>query len=135
MNRLSSNATLFWKIFVPVFYMSFVGLFILAVTVLNDELTTFSSIWIKLLMVIIYLIFITLMYFTIMDLKRVEATELDMYVSNYFKTYKYPKSAIENVSSKNFGIFNIITLTMKEKTSMGKKIRFIADKKVIAELL
>lgn len=135
MNRLSSNATLFWKFFIPVFYTSFFGLFLLATLVFENDISAFESNVVKVTMVTVYFLFIFLMYKTLFNLKRVEEMGDHLYVSDYFNSYKYLKSEIGQVKSRNLGLFNVITITMKAKTSLGKKIRYIGSEKTIANLL
>lgn len=135
MNRLSSNTTLMWKFFIPTFYISFVGLFLMAVLFLeSDEIALFYTWWSKVLALAVYLFFIFLMWRTVFRLKRVEEEGDYIYVSDYFKTYKYQKADIETVKSSNYGLMNLITITMKSNTSLGKKIRFIGKESVIGEL-
>lgn len=78
-------------------------------------------------MTIIYIAFITLMWFTIMNLKRVEEDQDYIYVTNYYNTYRYLKTDIESIATKDYSIFKVTTLTMKDVTKMGKKIRFLGD--------
>ncbi len=78
-------------------------------------------------MLFMYISFITLMWFTIMNLKRVEADQDYIYVTNYYNTFRYLKSDIDQISTKSYSFFRVTTLTMKEATKMGKKIRFLGD--------
>lgn len=124
-----------WKFFIPTFYISFVGLFLMAVLFWeSDEIALFYSWWSKLLAIAVYLFFIFMMWITVFRLRRVEEEGPYIYVSNYFKTFKYLKTDIEAVKSSNYGLLNLITITMKSKTSMGKKIRFIGKESVVGEL-
>ncbi|MBL0081660.1 MAG: hypothetical protein IPP37_04190 [Saprospiraceae bacterium] len=67
------------------------------------------------------------MYFTIMNLKRVEADDQYYYVTNYFKTYRYLKTDVEKISSSDYGIWIWNTLHMKQATKFGRNIRFIGN--------
>jgi hypothetical protein len=67
------------------------------------------------------------MYFTVIKLKRVEADTDHIYVSDYFKTYRYLKTDTESIDTRNYYIFKVTTLTMKDKTKMGRKIKYIGD--------
>jgi hypothetical protein len=128
MFRLSSNTTIFWKLFFPTFYISFFGLLLL-VSYRADpaDIPLLSNIYVKSTMTIIYIAFITLMWFTIMNLKRVEEDQDYIYVTNYYNTYRYLKTDIQSIATKDYSIFKVTTLTMKDITKMGKKIRFIGD--------
>ena len=136
MNRLSSNATLMWKFFIPTFYISFVGIFLMAVLLFeSDEIALFYSPLSKIIALLVYLFFVGLMWFTVFQLKRVEEEGDFIFVSDYFKTFKYAKADIEAVKSSNYVLMNVITIIMKSKTKMGKKIRFIGNETVIGDLI
>ena len=128
MYRLSSNYTLLWKIFIPVFYVTFFGLLVL-VCHFSDEgdLPFLTSPIARLVITSCYLIFVILMYFTIMNLKRVEADDQYYYVTNYFNTYRYLKTDVEKISSSDYGIWIWNTLHMKQVTKFGRNIRFIGN--------
>jgi hypothetical protein len=92
-----------------------------------NDIPLLSNVFVKTAMVASYVIFILLMWFTIMNLKRVEADLGYIYVTNYYNSFRYLKTDISDIGTKDFFIFKITTLTMKEVTKMGKKIRFIGD--------
>ncbi len=70
------------------------------------------------------------MWFTIVDLKRVEADDNFYYVTNYFKTYRYHKEDVKEIKSLDFGIFKWNTMVMKEATKFGRRISFIGNPQV-----
>ena len=126
MNGLSSNLTLMLKLFIPIFWIVFFGAFVLAsfITnpieapqIANDEFRLQSS-----LFVLGGLIFFALTFFR---LKRVDADEENIYISNYFKTFKYSADSIESIVIYNHLILKAAHLKFKEKSSFGKKIIFI----------
>ncbi|MBK8700961.1 MAG: hypothetical protein IPN29_16060 [Saprospiraceae bacterium] len=124
--------TLFWKLFFPIFYATFFGLFIVAAfTVEPDDLPLLTNSVSKIVLVTCYTLFMGIMWFTIIDLKRVEADDEFIYVTNYFKAFRYKKSDIASVSSMDLGIFTWNTYTMKDKTTLGKRIRFIGNAAVL----
>jgi hypothetical protein len=128
MYRLSSNTTIFWKLFVPVFYITFFGILnMVAFSVDQYDLPFLANPITKLILLSSYILFIILMSFTIIKLKRVEADDNFIYVTDYFKTYRYAKEDIQDITTSDFIIFKSTSLTMKEKTKMGKKIRYIGD--------
>ena len=69
-----------------------------------------------------------MMYFTIMKLKRVDFGEDGIYISNYFKTYRYQYADIASIEESNMTIFYLGTIELKAKGKFGKKIRFIISK-------
>jgi hypothetical protein len=129
MHRLSANTTLVWKLFVPIFFGTFVGLLcIIAYAADTDDMLLLGNPLVRFGLIIAYVATMITFWYTIADLKRVEADDQYIYVSNYLKSYRYKKEDIVEEYTKNFLLFKVNTYVMKEKTTMGKKIRFIGDK-------
>jgi hypothetical protein len=78
-----------------------------------------------------YLLFFALLYFTVMQLKRVEMGQDCYYVSNYLKTYRLVYEDIESVSTIPLFRLQIMTFKLKAKGSFGKKITFLASKQLL----
>jgi len=129
MQRLSSNLTLFFKIFLPVSWVSFFGVFGIVIFLIDptDEpfltSTMFRSIYFA-----SYLLFLTFIYFTIFQLKRVETSDGYIYTTNYFKTVRFPIENIKKISVMNLGITRIARMHLHNKGLFGSKIPFIAKK-------
>ena len=64
-----------------------------------------------------------------MQLLRVDMGPDKFYVSNYMKTYAYAYSDIKAIKETNYGIVRLITIHLKNKGSLGKKITFIPSYK------
>ncbi|HRG42193.1 MAG TPA: hypothetical protein PLC27_12360, partial [Saprospiraceae bacterium] len=77
-----------------------------------------------------YLIFFALIYFTIIQLKRVELGPDFYYVSNYLKTYKLIYDDIESVHIIPLGRLMLVTFKLKASGSFGNKIVFLASKQL-----
>ncbi|MFM2395268.1 MAG: hypothetical protein RLZZ546_3251 [Bacteroidota bacterium] len=117
-----------WKIFVPIFYTTFFGLLTLTSFILDPEdIPLLASKTSRVILLTCYTLTAILMYFTIFNLKRVEIDEENIYVSNYLNTYRYKREDIENITTKNYFLFKLSTIAMKNKTKMGKNIRFIGS--------
>ncbi|HFA51855.1 MAG TPA: hypothetical protein ENJ95_22795, partial [Bacteroidetes bacterium] len=102
MQRISSNATLFLKVFFPLFWLVFFGIFTLAVILSNvEQFTAFNFAYVKLAIGAIFIIFAIIFYFTLIQLKRVELDGGYIYASNYFKTYRYPYHNIEKITERD----------------------------------
>jgi hypothetical protein len=128
MYRLSSNSTLFWKLFFPIFYSTLFGLLtIVAFRADPGDLPFLANPITRIVILTTYIIFVILLFLTIGKLKRVEADDQYIYVSNYIKTYRYLKQDITEVKTFDFLLFKITSLVMREKTKMGGKIRFLGD--------
>lgn len=128
MYRLSSNSTLFWKLFFPIFFITIFGILnLVAFNADPGDLPFLANPITQIILLIFFILFIALIYFTIGRLKRVEADDQYLYVCNYINTYRYLKSDILEIKISDFILFKITTLVMKEKTKMGRKIRFLGD--------
>lgn len=99
-----------------------------------ETVKSFSINKYKYAILFIFILFTILLYFTLIDLKRVEEEGDYFFVTNYYHTYKYSKQDIASIKSANYGIMNVITITMKSKTKFGHKIRYIGKSETVQEL-
>ena len=127
MLRLSSNLTLVFKIFLPTVWTAFFGLFAVVIFFTNnsDKPLLASSVF-RIGYITFFILFLLLMYFTIMRLKRVETDGIHVIVTNYFKTLRYPIGDVEKITTISIGIATIGFLYLKARGSFGKKISFLA---------
>ncbi len=129
MHRISTNATLFLKLFLPIFWFVFFGAFVLTVwfvkTVSWGILHDPSA---KVALTLLYIIFIVFTYLTLWRLKRVEVDDLFLYVYSYFKSVRYPYPMIEDIRQYSFGPFQLACVRLKMDGSFGKKIWFFESK-------
>ncbi len=58
-----------------------------------------------------------------------------LFVTNFFKHYRYSWNSIEKISEAPFPFVRVVTVTFKEKASFGKKIHFIPSKKRFQDFL
>lgn len=129
MYRVSTNLTLFYKIFIPTFWIVFFGAFTVAVFFYPAE--NFGSIPGTPLRIGSFLFFLSglgLFSFTLLRLKRVEIGEEEIYVTNYFKHAKYPFSNIEKIEDLDAIFLQTATIHLKVPGQFGKKIRFITSR-------
>lgn len=126
MTRVSANTTLFWKLFVPIFYLTIFGMLGLVILFeLGGEFNFFQSLYVKVSYFLMYFALIGFMYFTVFKIKRVEMGENHFIATNYFKTYRYTTDDIKDYYTYNFILFRIHSIHLKAKGKFGKKIRFI----------
>lgn len=129
MERISSNSTLFFKIFFPSFWTVFFGAFTIAI--LFNPIPMFMG-WpqltTRIIFVVLYLIGAVVIYLTIFQLKRVELSPSHLYLTNYVKHFQYVIEDIEVVQIHNYFLFSIGTLRLKNKGAFGREIRFMADR-------
>ncbi len=74
-------------------------------------------------------------YLMLFRLKRVEFDKDFAYVSNYFKTYRYPWHNIIEIQETSFIVFTICTIILKEGGHFGNKIVFIASRQHYKEYM
>ena len=126
MQRVSTNLTLFYKFFLPVFWIVFFGAMTVAMLFYPfDYVGNMPAGTLRIGAVLFYLSGLLLLAFTAMRLKRVEANEHFLYVTNYFKTARYPFHNIEQVIERKVFIFRTATVYFKEPGVFGKRIFFI----------
>lgn len=136
MQRISSNITLFLKIFLPTFWLAFFGAFTIAVLLSNvDQFPLFNFLYFKLGLAAFFLAGISLFYFSVMQLQRVELDKDYLYASNYFKTYRYTFDNIEKMTERDLGIFHLIKIHLKVPGKLGKRIPFILDEAMLNDFL
>lgn len=128
MERVSTNLTLFFKFFIPIFWIVFVGAFTVALQftpmgyVSGISPTTF-----RLLLILFFAVGVVVLSFTLLRLKRVEISPDFVYVTNYFKNVRYPYHNIENISISRFFILTFVKIQLKVPGSFGKSFFFIAS--------
>ena len=131
MQRLSSNLTLFFKLFIPVFFTVFYGAFTLTLLLTDiEDLGFLPYAWFPVSNLVFYLACLLIMFVTVWKLKRVDADETYIYISNYFKTYRYAYSSIAKMDETSFLLFKIIIIRFREKTSFGKQIFFLKESRL-----
>ena len=128
MHRISSNWTLFFKIFLPTFWMVFFGALTIALWLVDTPyFGNIPALPFKLGFTAFFIIGTAILYFTMMQLLRVDLDEAHIYLSNYFKTYRYPFSEIESISERDIGLFHLVRIYLKGKGHFGSRINFLLD--------
>jgi len=136
MKQLSSNKTLFFKTFIPIFWLVFFGAFTLSTFFMTESYIGQISIqFFRILTIVFYLIGTITLAITVMRLKRVELNASEIFVSNYLKSYKYKIEDLEQIRIQNYGIFKSMKITFKGQTSFGKKISGITSEKKLKRVL
>ena len=128
MTRVSSDWTLFLKLFLPTVWIVFFG--IVELVMIFYQMLPPLLIGVS---IISYAIGVLVLYATILRLKRVECAEDYLYVTNYFKTYRYSYDSIASTRKTHLLIAQIVTIRFKERTSFGRRIYFIKRQNVWEE--
>lgn len=128
MFQLSSNATLFLKVFLPSIWLAFFGTFLMATCLIDDPyIGGFPIIFFRVGLAIFLLLGFAFFYITVFRLKRIDADEDFLYVSSYYSNYRYPYENVERVKIKDFGLMYLGIVTLKQAGSFGKKMYFLAS--------
>jgi hypothetical protein len=131
MQRLSSNSTLFFKFFIPVFWIVFFGAFTGACLLYKfDYFGNVPANVFRTGVVLFYLTGVVVLGLTLMRLFRVEADEHFIFVTNYFKASRYPFHNIKKVQERYFLSLLLVSVYFKEPGQFGKRVTFIANKRL-----
>jgi len=133
MHRLSSNATLFLKIFFPVFWTTIMAILVLVVWLVEPSkfggLDMTSLRWgATFALVVGVASFLVLTW----PLKRVETDGEKVYISNYFRTafYRWDQD-VEAVEEFNYLFFRIGVIQLNGVGSFGRKMRFVVSRRLM----
>ena len=136
MFQLSSSTTLFLKVFLPCLWLAFFGAFLITVILLDDPyIMGFPMIFFQVGLISFLLVGFIFFYFTTFKLKRVDADETHLYVSTYFRNFRYSFESVEKVKVTNYNLLHLATLTFFEAGSFGKKIVFILSQRNLKKFL
>lgn len=130
MERVSTNLTLILKLFIPTFWIVFFGAFTIAVFATDARnLGALPATTLKIGLTLFLIIGVTLLYFTLFQLKRVEMDPDFIYATDFIKHFRYPYHNIEKIEELDYLLFNLVRIHLKEPGYFGKKITFIPSKR------
>lgn len=136
MKQISSNTTLLFKTFLPIFWLVFFGAFCISTFFLKESYIGQVSIdFFRILCIAFYLLGAVLLAFSVMRLKRIEIGDQEIFISNYIKSYKYKQADIESITIQNLLLVKLMLITFKGPTSFGLKIRALASEKKLKKAL
>ncbi len=126
-NILSSTATLFWRLFVPVFSTALLIVAFLAFWLIKEEnlYLSFPAIWARLAVTLVLLGWIFFIYRTIWRIRRVDASATHLYVTDYWKAARYPWEDVEKYSESRHLGRRISHFHLRGAGMFGQKISFL----------
>lgn len=134
--NISSNLTVILKYFVPLVWTVFFGALCIIFWMTDELMVGGLDLFIfRIGWTAFFSIGTILMIFTLMKLMRVETDSEFIYVTNYFKIYKYPISNIDKITTKNYAFFSLVTIHFIESGYFGKKIVFMPSRNRFGEAL
>ena len=124
---LSSNATLFWRVFTPIFgTVFFTGLLLTFLLIPGEDLyLPFPVLWGRIFVFVIWLGWILLMRRTLWRLKRIDASATHFFVTNYWITARYPWIDVEKIEEKKRLGRRVINIYLRAPGRFGQKISFL----------
>ncbi|MCB0643282.1 MAG: hypothetical protein KDC44_16650 [Phaeodactylibacter sp.] len=132
MHQVSSNLTLFFKFFIPIFWIAFFGALTIAVFVQDvDYFENIPAFLFRMGMLLFLVLGTVALAFTFFRLKRVEMGLDYVYVTNYFKTVRYTWDSIEKVHVSDWLALKSARIELKEAGTFGRRISFLLSRKRI----
>lgn len=124
---LSSNATLFWRVFVPIFVTVFLtGLLLTFLLIPGEDLyLPFPILWGRVFILVLWLGWLFWVRSTLWRLKRVDANATHFFVTNYWVTVRYPWVDVEKTEEKRRLGRRIVQLWLRAPGRFGQKISFL----------
>lgn len=124
---LSTGTTLFWRVFIPVFGTVFLTGFVLAFWLVDDEelYLPFHILWPRLLLALLLAGWVWLVRRTFWRLKRVDADDTHIYVTNYWTTLRYPWQDVERIEEKKRLARRVIHFHLRAPGYFGQVISFL----------
>ena len=136
MERVSSQLTILIRIALPTIWMTTIlSLVILLGISVRGTAQVFSNpiVWLGLLFILGT--GIAFIYLVLWRFYRVDMDDRFIYVSDYFRTYKYPFSDIANIRESKLLPGRVFIITFKSKGTFGKQISFLASQKLWNDFL
>lgn len=124
---LSSNLTLFWRIFMPFFGTVFLtGIVAAFLFIDGDDLyLPIPVLWARLIVVALWVGWLYFVYSTIWRLKRVDADDTHVFVTNYWTTLRYPWQDIERFEEKKRLGRKVVNFHLRAPGTFGSIISFL----------
>lgn len=124
---LSTSTTLFWRVFVPIFGTVFQLGFVLAFWLMDEDdlYLSFPLLWIRLFFLLLLLGWLWMLSRTLWRLKRVDADDTHLYVSNYWVTVRYPWQDVERIEEKKRMGRRVVNFCLRAPGRFGQIISFL----------
>ena len=136
MQRVSSSATILLKFFLPTFWIVFFGAFTLTVFLAgHDHYGNIPASYLQIGSLLFFVLGVAGLYWAVIRLKRVEMDEEFVYVTNYFKTFRYPYHNVKKMEESDYLFFRSMHLHFHQPGSFGKKVTFIVSQKLMDDFL
>ncbi len=125
---LSSNTTLFWRLFIPIFVTSTLTALLVGVWFSQPEDSYFNRTSVLAGQIIFTLTCLGWVIFvrkTIWKLRRVDATDTHIFVTNYWTTARYTWEDVEKIEEKKRLGRRVVNMHLKSPGYFGQIISFL----------
>ncbi len=124
--HLSSNATLFWRVFLPVFGTVFLSGMLLAFWLIDpdDLYLNYSIWWPRILLGLLWLAWLFFIWKKLFPLKRIDADSSHLFVTNYWITVRYPWTDVAGMQPGKWLGRPAISLQLNAPGRFGRNINF-----------
>ena len=130
MRQLSSNWTMAFGIFFPTLWLAFFGTFLIAIVLTDkDSIGTWSINSLRFGLAAFVGIFVLIFWKTLFRLKRIDADNEFVYVTNFFKAVRYPHADIEKIEIDKGLMFTFGTVVLRGEGRFGKRILFLCSRR------
>ena len=134
MQRVSSQLTIVLRIAIPtMWFTSILSIVVLLYFAVNGKAGLFGNPFVWIGLVLILICGFALIKMLLWRFYRVDMDPRFVYVSNYFKTYKYPFTAVESITNSNTLPGRVFCIHLKSEGSFGKHIYFLASQVLWAD--
>lgn len=130
MQRISTNLTLFYKIFIPVFWVVFFGTAVISFFVEGaKQYGGIDGMSFRLGLLAFFISGLIILYFSFWQLKRVEMGPEGVYCTDYFKHVRYSWDSIKGIRTQKLLFFTMFSIDLHQKGKFGKTIHFFGKEK------
>lgn len=128
--HVSSNTTLFFKMFVPTLWFSFFGSMTIAYWFAENlpALLPMSPPLFRITLTAFFVLSLVFMFFTFFRLMRVEMYQEHFTVSDFWTTYRFKWPNVISIKTSNYGLFSVARIQLKDGGTLGKKVVFLPSK-------
>ena len=128
MTQVSSNLTLFYRLFIPVFFVVFLGALVAFLWVNPAEYyANARGSTVRYVATGLFAGLLLVIALTVWRLRRVEMSREWVYVTDYFRQARYPWTNVARVVEMPLGLFRVVDVHFHEPGSFGSRARFVAS--------
>ena len=127
--QVSSNLTLFYRLFVPIFFVVFVGALVVFLWAHPQAYYgNVRGLHLRVGATAFFATVLALIAVTVWRLRRVEMNGEWVYVTDYFRQARYPWSNVRALRERSLGPLRLVTVELHAPGSFGRAVSFVASR-------